>query len=170
MSYNVFSFKLAYTCRAENYYVQLDDTMDVFINNIKNKVYQDFNINPSEEDIEIIVAGNYNNTNGRDPERAPALELRQDITFREYFGDYPQVAFYIREVALPPQPVLDVETDPETEEEDDDVCVICMENPPQVRFQTCRHVCTCHTCYNNLRGVSDCCPLCRQQMGNVVTV
>lgn len=171
MSYNVFSFKLVYTSQVKSYYVQLDDTIDVFINNIKNKVYDDFNINLREEDIEIIVAGNYNNTNGRDPERAPALDPRHDITFREYFGDYAKVAFYIREIRLPPQQqVLDVETDHETEHEVDDLCVICMESPPQLRFQTCGHVCTCHNCYNNLRGVSNSCPLCRQQMGTVITV
>jgi hypothetical protein len=141
----------------------------VFINNIKNKVYDDFHINLREEDVEIVVAGNYNNVNGRNPELAPALEPRHDTTFRQYFGNEAQVAFYIRKVvALEPAVVVDPETEPE--EENANVCVICMDRPPQLRFQTCGHVCTCHNCYNNLRGVSNCCPLCRQQMGTVITV
>jgi hypothetical protein len=167
MTQNLFAFKLAYGTQTAMYPVGLDDTMEVFINNIKTRVYEDFDANQQEEDIEIVEAGNFNNINGPDAEMAPALELYNDITFREYFVYRDNPCFYIRKVhRIPTQEHLLQNG----EDQDEDLCVICMEEQPRVMFRTCRHVCTCHNCFNNLRGTSHSCPLCRTYIDDFIVL
>jgi len=157
LSHIVFAFKMAYTGHVEMYPIRLDDTMEVFINNVKNKAYLDFNVNPENEEIEVVVAGQIQG------EEAPALQGDRFAIFRDYFqGQHPYMAFYIRKRLLNQENLLD--------EEEENLCVICMENAPHVMFQTCRHVCTCHSCYNNLRGSSDVCPLCRTYIDGFIQV
>ena len=99
MSVHSFYFKVVYTCETMNYDIDLDMSISDFINIVKNRARQDFNID-NNNIIEIVIAGQSNNVNGRDAEQAPALE-NSDMTIREKLGDgYKYVAFYIRPVML----------------------------------------------------------------------
>jgi hypothetical protein len=176
---------MAYEAQTENYEVCMDEPLITFINNIKTRAYADFAVDIANEDLEIVVGGQQNHAHGWAAELAPALEPHYDITFREYFEDrIDNPYFYLRKVPrrYEPEhaavPIEDEDADHEAvlepielfPEEEDDRCVICMEEAPQVRFQTCRHMCTCHHCYNNLRGTSDHCPLCRTYIDGFVQV
>ena len=99
MSTHSFYFKLAYTCQTINYDINLDMSMNNFINYVKDKIRVDFNID-NNYDIEIVKAGNPDNINGHDSELAPALEP-SDTSIREEFNNYKQIAFYIRKIIRP---------------------------------------------------------------------
>ena len=101
MSTYSFYFKVAYTCQTVNYDINLDMSLTEFIEQVTTNARTDFDIN-SNYNIEIVIAGQSNNVNGRDAEVAPALE-NSDMTIREKLGDgYKYVAFYIRPVLLSP--------------------------------------------------------------------
>ena len=99
MSTHSFYFKLAYTCQTINYDINLDMSIENFINYVKDKIRVDFNID-NNYDIEIVKAGNPDNINGHDAELAPALEP-SDTSIREEFNNYKQIAFYIRKIIRP---------------------------------------------------------------------
>ena len=99
MSTHSFYFKLAYTCQTINYDINLDMSIENFINYVKDKIRVDFNID-NNYDIEIVKAGNPDNINGHDAELAPELEP-SDTTIREEFNNYKQIAFYIRKIIRP---------------------------------------------------------------------
>ena len=99
MSTHSFYFKLAYTCQTINYDIDLDMSIENFINYVKDKIRVDFDID-NNYDIEIVNAGNPDNINGHDAELAPALEP-SDTTIREKFNNYKQIAFYIRKIIRP---------------------------------------------------------------------
>ena len=96
MSTHSFYFKTVYTCQTINYDINLDMSIENFINYVKDKIRIDFNID-NNYDIEIVKAGNPDNINGHDAELAPALEP-SDTSIREKFNNYKQIAFYIRSV------------------------------------------------------------------------
>ena len=97
MSTHSFYFKLAYTCQTINYDINLDMSIENFINYVKDKIRVDFNID-NNCDIEIVETGQPNNVNGRDAEVASALEY-SDTTIIEKYGDnYKYIAFYVRPV------------------------------------------------------------------------
>ena len=52
----------------------------------------------------------------------------------------------------------------ENVEEDYNLCVICIENAPQVRFQPCAHVVTCKPCASKVLLQTGECPMCRSQL------
>ena len=90
-----FYFKLAYTCETTTYLFNQCITITNFIGIVKRKVPSDFNIY-SDENIEIVETGQYDNINGMDAEKAPALE-HSDNTLEERFGCRNSLpSFYIR--------------------------------------------------------------------------
>jgi hypothetical protein len=99
MSTHSFYFKLAYTCQTINYDIDLDMSIENFINYVKDKIRVDFDID-NNYDIEIVKAGNPDNINGHDAELAPELEP-SDTSIREEFNNYKQIAFYIRKIIRP---------------------------------------------------------------------
>ena len=99
MSTHSFYFKTVYTCQTINYDIDLDMSIENFINYVKDKIRVDFNID-NNYDIEIVKAGNPDNINGHDAELAPALEP-SDTSIRENFNNYKQIAFYIRKINRP---------------------------------------------------------------------
>ena len=99
MSTHSFYFKLAYTCQTINYDIDLDMSIENFINYVKDKIRVDFDID-NNYDIEIVKAGNPDNINGHDAELAPELEP-SDTSIREKFNNYKQIAFYIRKIIRP---------------------------------------------------------------------
>ena len=99
MSTHSFYFKTVYTCQTINYDIDLDMSIENFINYVKDKIRVDFDID-NNYDIEIVKAGNPDNINGHDAELAPELEP-SDTTIREEFNNYKQIAFYIRKIIRP---------------------------------------------------------------------
>jgi hypothetical protein len=88
---------VAYTCQTNYYDINLDMSVSEFIEQVTTKARADFDINLNYN-IEIVIAGQSNNVNGRDAEVAPALE-NSDMTIREKLGNkYKYVAFYIRPI------------------------------------------------------------------------
>lgn len=55
----------------------------------------------------------------------------------------------------------------ENAQEDFDLCVICIEVAPQVRFQPCSHVVTCKPCASKVLVQSGECPMCRGQLSGL---
>jgi len=101
MSTYSFYFKVAYTCQTNYYEINMEMSISEFIKHVTTKARADFDIN-SNYNIEIVIAGQSNNVNGRDAEVAPALE-NSDMTIREKLGEgYKYVAFYIRPVLQSP--------------------------------------------------------------------
>jgi hypothetical protein len=43
----------------------------------------------------------------------------------------------------------------------DGLCLICCNDPATVIACPCRHCCMCRTCCERFAGVSNCCPVCR---------
>jgi len=96
--YYTFYFKLAYTCQTKIYFVRPTSTMSQFIDDIKLRARGDFNLN-DDEDIEIVIAGQYDNVNGRDPELAPAIQPSH-ILLRDFYRNiHMNTSFYIRKIS-----------------------------------------------------------------------
>ena len=96
--YYTFYFKLAYTCQTKIYFVRPTSTMSQFIDDIKLRARGDFNLN-DDEDIEIIIAGQYHNVNGRDPELAPAIQPSNMLLSDFYRNIHMNTSFYIRKIS-----------------------------------------------------------------------
>jgi len=89
MEYYTFNFKFTYTDIIKQYSVEKNITLKNFIQDIKNRIRNDFNINDNE-DIEIIEAGQEND------ELACPLES-SDITLKQkYENKYKIMSFYIK--------------------------------------------------------------------------
>lgn len=90
-------FKVAYSTTKFKIVVDIERTVTDFICLAKEKARTILNI-PDDYDIEIVKSGKFYNTNGRDPELAPALN-NSDYTLYEYYHDsiyYGRVSFYVR--------------------------------------------------------------------------
>jgi hypothetical protein len=120
MSTHSFYFKTAYTCQTINYDINLDMSIENFINYVKDKIRVDFNID-NNYDIEIVKAGNPDNINGHDAELAPALEATNFTILQTYGDNYKQIAFYIRKINRPLRIII-----PDYVENDNDN----VDNPP----------------------------------------
>ena len=96
--YYTFYFKLAYTTENKIYFVRPNITIRQFIDDIKMKVRGDFNLKDNE-DIEIIMAGQYYNVNGRDAELAPAIQPSNIRMSKFYRNNLKSTAFYIRKIS-----------------------------------------------------------------------
>ena len=60
--------------------------------------------------------------------------------------------------------------DEEVGAEVDDVCVVCLSNPKDTTILPCRHMCLCSECAAQLRNATNKCPICRQQIGKLMTM
>jgi hypothetical protein len=95
--YYQFYFKLAYTCETKIYSINPNISIKNFIHDIKHKARIDFHIE-DYEDIEIVEAGQPNNINGRDAEKAPAIEHSDESVYQRYGTRHNNIAFYIRKI------------------------------------------------------------------------
>ena len=88
-----FYFKIVYTETTYYWDFSSDITIKNFIEAVKNNM-REFQPN---RDIEIVEAGQYHNTNGRDPELAPKIDYHYEYTLRDvYRNNWRNTAFYIR--------------------------------------------------------------------------
>lgn len=61
-------------------------------------------------------------------------------------------------------------TEEEVGAEVEDVCVVCLSNPKDTTILPCRHMCLCADCAGQLRTATNKCPICRQQIGKLMTM
>ena len=95
--YYTFYFKLAYTCQTKIYFVRPNITISQFIDDIKMRARGDFDLTDNE-DIEIVIVGQYDNINGRDAELAPALQPSNTLLSEFYRNTLMNTSFYIRKI------------------------------------------------------------------------
>lgn len=48
-------------------------------------------------------------------------------------------------------------------------CVVCLSIPSNIIFIPCGHMCVCNECYQGLKKIKNCCPLCRRNITKVIT-
>ncbi len=96
--YYTFYFKLAYTCQSKIYFVRPNITISQFIDDIKLRARGDFDLTDNE-DIEIVITGQYDNINGRDPELAPAIQPSNMLLSQFYQNTHMNTSFYIRKIS-----------------------------------------------------------------------
>lgn len=96
--YYTFYFKLAYTSQTKIYFVRPNITISQFIDDIKLRARGDFNLTDNE-DIEIVITGQYDNVNGRDPELAPAIQPSNMLLSQFYQNTHMNTSFYIRKIS-----------------------------------------------------------------------
>ena len=94
--YYTFNFKWINSKQNRVYFVNANLTMCQFIDDIKMRVRSDFELK-NDEDIEIVIAGQYDNINGRDPEVAPAIQP-SGILISELYENK-KISFYIRKIS-----------------------------------------------------------------------
>lgn len=95
--YYTFYFKLAYTCQTKIYFVRPNITISQFIDDIKMRARGDFDLTDNE-DIEIVIVGQYDNINGRDAELAPAIQPSNTLLSEFYRNTLMNTSFYIRKI------------------------------------------------------------------------
>jgi len=84
-----FSFKKVYTCKTVCYTIDANFTMKQFINYIKSKAYNDFNID-NNYTIEIVEAGQFQD------ELAAPIESCETTISEKYGEKIKYTSFYIR--------------------------------------------------------------------------
>ena len=47
-------------------------------------------------------------------------------------------------------------------------CVICLTENTSLIFIPCAHCCVCNSCYETIKKIKNCCPLCRKNIKNVL--
>ena len=47
-------------------------------------------------------------------------------------------------------------------------CVICLSEISSLIFIPCAHRCVCSTCYEGLKKIKNCCPLCRRNITHII--
>ena len=97
--YNCY-FKLVYTCKTINYTINSNITISEFIDYVKNRIREDFQLN-IYEDIEIIQSGQFPNVNGNQAEMAPALQP-SDYRLCDLYNinSFDIKTFYIRKISV----------------------------------------------------------------------
>ena len=95
--YYTFYFKLSYTCQTKIYFVRPNITISQFIDDIKMRARGDFDLTDNE-DIEIVIVGQYDNINGRDAELAPAIQPSNTLLSEFYRNTLMNTSFYIRKI------------------------------------------------------------------------
>jgi len=158
-------FKVSRTTRSSNYDINLNWTIEQFINIMREKVIQDFNL----ENVEFVDTMQ-NLPQGVASEDGQAL-IPTNRTIRDYYGIHIyQTAFYIRPLPLVENFVaMDVEVAEEIPNYPQErACTICLERERNLVFMPCNHLCACAEC--GLNPTIRTCPICRTIFNNRVVV
>jgi hypothetical protein len=155
-------FKVARTTQFTNYDINLNWTTEQFINIVREKVINDFDLENAEfvdTAQELII--------GIAAEDAPALRPT-NRTIRDYYGVHIyHLAFYIRPIPL----IVALDIEPEEQIQDlsqDRACVICLNQERNLLFMPCNHLCACAEC--GLNPTIRVCPICRATFNNRTVV
>jgi len=165
ISFTSVYFKLAGTTRSSNYDVNLNWTIAEFINIMREKVFNDFNL----ENVEFVDTMQ-NLPQGVAAEDGQAL-LPTNRTIYSYYGNkLYQTAFYIRPlplvedgIAMDIQPPEEIPNFPQER-----ACTICLNQERNLVFMPCNHLCACAEC--GLNPTIRTCPVCRTVFNNRVVV
>ncbi|GMH81925.1 hypothetical protein TL16_g09091 [Triparma laevis f. inornata] len=65
---------------------------------------------------------------------------------------------------IPPAPPVPLEGSVNEEDDDEDKCIICLNNVYNAKLRACGHSATCRECTEELRGRNELCPLCRKKI------
>ncbi|GMH80219.1 hypothetical protein TL16_g08453 [Triparma laevis f. inornata] len=65
---------------------------------------------------------------------------------------------------VPPSPPVPLKGSVKEEEDDEDACIICLDNVANEKLRPCGHSATCKGCTEKLRGRNEPCPLCRKKI------
>jgi E3 ubiquitin-protein ligase MGRN1 len=57
-----------------------------------------------------------------------------------------------------------------TNDEEDNECVVCMSEPRDTTVMPCRHMCLCHECAESLRKQTNKCPICRESVQSLLRI
>ena len=155
-------FKVARTTQCTNYDINLNWTTEEFINIMREKVINDFNL----ENVEFVDTAQ-ELIMGIAAEDAPALRPT-NRTIRDYYGvRIYHLAFYIRPIPL----IVAMDIEPEEQIPDlsqDRACVICLNQERNLLFMPCNHLCACAEC--GLNPTIRVCPICRATFNNRTVV
>jgi len=155
-------FKVARTTQCTNYDINLNWTTEEFINIMREKVINDFNL----ENVEFVDTAQ-ELIIGIAAEDAPALRPT-NRTIRDYYGvRIYHLAFYIRPLPL----IIAMDVEPEEQIPDlsqDRACVICLNQERNLLFMPCNHLCACAEC--GLNPTIRVCPICRATFNNRTVV
>ena len=47
-------------------------------------------------------------------------------------------------------------------------CIVCMEVNSEIIFIPCAHRCVCNNCYQEIKKIKNCCPICRQNITKTI--
>ena len=84
------------------YEFHVDTTIHELICSMSQRAYTDFGIDATEYPyIKLVEMGQQNNSNGFDPELAPALVPSNETLRERYSGRYDKTGFYIRYSSTP---------------------------------------------------------------------
>jgi hypothetical protein len=144
------------------YEININWTLAEFINIMKEKVIEDFDLENAE-----FVDTQQNLPHGLAAEDAPAVQPR-NVRLIDYYGNsLYQLSFYIRPLAsLNGISVASAEEIPEMAQER--ACVICMNRERNLVFLPCNRLCACNICGMNLEIRT--CPICRTEFNNRLVV
>jgi hypothetical protein len=155
-------FKVARTTQCTNYDINLNWTTEEFINIMREKVINDFNL----ENVEFVDTAQ-ELIMGIAAEDAHALSPT-NRTIRDYYGiRIYHLAFYIRPIPL----IIAMDVEPEEQIPDlsqDRACVICLNQERNLLFMPCNHLCACAEC--GLNPTIRVCPICRATFNNRTVV
>ncbi|XP_021371496.1 E3 ubiquitin-protein ligase SPL1-like [Mizuhopecten yessoensis] len=59
---------------------------------------------------------------------------------------------------------------PPSQDTDENVCCVCLEDTVNAAFLDCGHTSCCYNCANNLKRSTKICPICRQTIRDVVRI
>lgn len=162
-SYMSIYFKVSRTVLSSMYEVDLTWTTEEFINIMREKVTEDFNLENAEfvdtaQELPIGIAS----------EDAPALRPT-NRTLCDYYGArIYHLAFYVR-----PLPAINngINIGPEEEIPElprERACSICLQRERNLLFVPCNHLCACTEC--GLNPTISVCPICRTAFNNRIVV
>lgn len=149
-------FKVIRTCHSKIYDINIYWTTEEFINTMREKVMNDFNLENAEfvDTVQKIPQGTA-------AEDAVAMQPSSE-TLINYYGNciyQMALAFYIR-----PIPSITISyLEPSSLS-----CAICLERERSIVFIPCNHLCACRECGFNPTIRS--CPICREDFINRLTV
>ena len=148
-------FKLVRTCNAKMYFVNSQWTTEYFINTIREKVRQDFQIDNCEfVDTENILP------EGIPAEDGPAITGTSQTLLQKYGDSFLYISFYIRPIQVNNLSLIIADEENQIETLlNNRMCLICLNQERNVVFTPCNHLCVCSSCgYTNR---IDICPICR---------
>lgn len=160
-------FKVARTTESAMYYIDLNWTTEQFINIMREKVINDFDLENAEfvdtaQELIIGIAAE----DLPAAEDAPALKPT-NRTIRDYYGErIYHLAFYIRPIPANGIRIAPPEEVPAFPQER--ACVICLQRERNLVFVPCNHLCACAEC--GLNPTIRTCPICRTTFNNRMVV